>query len=71
MKKITFVILTSISTFLYSQNSVMKSIHFFDLPKNISEQHYMNNLEKLNSFVIEVGVKKNILYTKLKTVKVK
>lgn len=43
MKKITFVILTSISTFLYSQNSVMKSIHFFELPKNISEQQYMNN----------------------------
>ena len=44
----------------------MKSIYFFDLPKNIYEQQYMNDLEKLDSYFIEGGFGKNYSLYKFK-----
>ena len=59
MKKITFLILFLVSVTVFSQENEMKSIHLFDLPNGISEQQYINDLEKLNSFFIEAGFGKN------------
>tara|TARA_B110000211_G_C13739007_1_gene403712 strand:+ start:77 stop:496 length:420 start_codon:yes stop_codon:yes gene_type:complete len=66
MKKITFLILFLVSVTVFSQENEMKSIHLFDLPNGISEQQYINDLEKLNSFFIEAGFGKNYFLYKVK-----
>jgi len=59
MKKITLLLLLVISTTVFSQDSEMKSIHLFDLPKEFTEKQYLDKIEKLNSFFIEAGFGKN------------
>ena len=59
MKKITLLLLLVISTTVFSQDSEMKSIHLFDLPKEFTEKQYLDKIEKLNSFFIEEKKKKN------------
>ena len=44
-----------ICTNLFSQQSEMKSIHLFDLPKEFTEKQYIDKIEKLNSFFIDAG----------------
>ena len=59
MKKITLLLLLVIYTTVFSQDSEMKSIHLFDLPKEFTEKQYLDKIEKLNSFFIEAGFGKN------------
>ena len=59
MKKITLLLLLVISSTVFSQDSEMKSIHLFDLPKEFTEKQYLDKIEKLNSFFIEAGFGKN------------
>lgn len=54
----------TLSTTEVSEGISQMSIHLFDLPDGISEEEYLSDIEKLNSFYTDSGLKKN--YTVLK-----
>ncbi|MCH1406857.1 MAG: hypothetical protein L7U67_06205 [Schleiferiaceae bacterium] len=56
--------LESIEESSTTENISQMSIHLFDLPDGISEEEYIADIEKLNSFFIALGYGKN--YTVLK-----
>ena len=60
-----------ICTNLFSQQSELKSIHLFDLPKEFTEKQYIDKIEKLNSFFIDAGFGKNYFLYKTEDTEVK